>query len=136
MKSNPTCFKVQSRWLAALAGAACLAMSAAAPADEARPCAEFVQKFCKGVEPGGGRIAKCMKEHESELSPACRAKIAEVKDERREIVDACRQDVQKECKGVQPGGGRILECLKDHEATLSPQCKEKLAEAKRMKQHE
>jgi hypothetical protein len=27
------------------------------------------------VKPGGGRILKCLKEHESELSPACNEKL-------------------------------------------------------------
>jgi len=32
-------------------------------------------------------------------------------------------DVEKFCNGVQPGKGRIQECLKNHEADLSPDCK-------------
>lgn len=36
---------------------------------------------------------------------------------------ACRADAQKVCAGVQPGGGRVLDCLTQHEAELSPDCK-------------
>jgi hypothetical protein len=36
---------------------------------------------------------------------------------------ACRADVEKLCKGIQPGGGRIAMCLKQHEAELSAECK-------------
>ncbi|HEX9860282.1 MAG TPA: hypothetical protein VGB23_03705, partial [Nitrospirota bacterium] len=32
-------------------------------------------KFCKEVEHGKGRIFRCLMEHESELSPACREKL-------------------------------------------------------------
>lgn len=36
---------------------------------------------------------------------------------------ACKEDVDKFCKDVQPGGGRIMQCLKQHSADLSPACK-------------
>ena len=42
---------------------------------------------------------------------------------------ACRADFQRLCQGTQPGGGRILACLKDHDAELSPDCKQALAAA-------
>src|SRR5580693_6554449 len=36
----------------------------------------------------------------------------------------CTADAQRLCAGVQPGGGRILACLKDHKDSLSDQCKQ------------
>ena len=33
---------------------------------------------------------------------------------------ACRADAQKLCAGAKPGGGRVMACLKQHEAELSP----------------
>lgn len=63
------------------------------PADAARGkrgegkgvCAEDVQKFCKDVKPGEGRIAACLKEHEKEISKACseRKSAAKARGERR-----------------------------------------------------
>ncbi len=35
---------------------------------------------------------------------------------------ACKEDVAKLCKDVQPGEGRIMECLKSHQAEVSPAC--------------
>lgn len=35
----------------------------------------------------------------------------------------CKADAQKFCAGVQPGQGRIIACLKQHAAELSPACK-------------
>jgi Cysteine rich repeat len=37
---------------------------------------------------------------------------------------ACAGDAQKLCAGVQPGGGRIVACLKEHKDELSDQCKQ------------
>ena len=46
----------------------------------------------------------------------------------------CKEDRQTLCKDVKPGQGRIIKCLKENEAKLSPACKthleEKTAEAK------
>jgi hypothetical protein len=37
---------------------------------------------------------------------------------------ACAVDLQRLCAGVQPGGGRILACLKQHQNQVSPGCKQ------------
>ena len=40
------------------------------------PCKADVEKFCKNVEQGKGRVARCLKEHKAELSQACRDGLA------------------------------------------------------------
>jgi hypothetical protein len=40
---------------------------------------------------------------------------------------ACAEDTQKLCAGVQPGGGRIVACLKEHKDSLSDRCKQAAA---------
>jgi len=97
-------------------------------AEKDRPCADDVAKFCKGIQPGGGRIAKCLQENENNLSPACKERIAEVKEKIAEFRQACKDDVMNFCKDVKPGGGRILQCLKEHQNALSPECKAKMVE--------
>jgi hypothetical protein len=86
-------------------------------------CQPDAGKFCKGIKPGGGRIAACLKAHESELSPACHKLVDRVETAVREVHEACKNDVEKLCQGIRPGGGRILACLKSHEAELSGPCK-------------
>jgi hypothetical protein len=40
---------------------------------------------------------------------------------------ACKADVEKLCAGVQPGGGRIRECMKAHRDQISDACKTAIA---------
>jgi hypothetical protein len=86
-------------------------------------CKADEEKFCKDVKPGQGRIVRCMKAHENELSQGCRALIAEGREKEQEFVRSCKSDETKFCKDVKPGGGRIIHCLKGHQAELSPACK-------------
>ena len=72
--------------------------------EDGGPCAEDLAKFCKDVQPGGGRIAKCLKEHEKELSATCTQHIAEVQSRWKEANQACHDDVLKFCKDVKPDG--------------------------------
>jgi hypothetical protein len=96
-------------------------------------CNEDIQKFCKDVKPGEGRIIACLKQHEAELSEGCKH-ASQTKHGHMPWAGpgaACKGDVQKFCKDVQPGGGRIIKCLEDHKAELSPECaaQEKTAHA-------
>ena len=38
-------------------------------------CASDMEKFCPGVEPGQGRLLKCMKTQLDKISPACRERV-------------------------------------------------------------
>ena len=100
-------------------------------------CEGDVKKFCAGVQPGGGRIARCLQQHTNELSDACRGqgeKMRERGEARRETMrdlrQACRDDVAKFCSNVKPGGGRIAQCLKAHQSELSQSCASAMKEAK------
>jgi len=41
---------------------------------------------------------------------------------------ACMSDVKALCGSVQPGGGRIRDCMKEHRAQLSLTCKAAIAD--------
>jgi Golgi apparatus protein 1 len=38
----------------------------------AEACRPDVERFCKTVEPGEGRVHNCLRENYGQLSPACR----------------------------------------------------------------
>ena len=40
----------------------------------------------------------------------------------------CADDIEKYCKDTKPGGGRLLNCLKEHETELSESCRGKISE--------
>lgn len=43
------------------------------------------------------------------------------------IKSACEADARRFCPDVKPGGGRILQCLRQHDAELAPGCREAVA---------
>jgi hypothetical protein len=86
------------------------------------PCAADAKKFCGNEKPGEGRIAKCMKSHEAELSPACQSEMKRVEQRVEQVKEECNADAKKFCQGIRPGQGRILACLKSHQAELAPAC--------------
>ncbi len=95
-------------------------------------CAEEIEQYCKDVKPGGGRLLACLKEHESDLSPTCREKVAELEKMIKEAVQTCAADIERYCKGIQPGEGRIAKCLKEHIEEISPDCREKVHGIRKM----
>lgn len=97
---------------------------------QAHPCVADARKLCNDVQPGEGRIAACLKQHESELSAACKEKQASFRDQVQELTQACKDDVQKFCATVEPGAGRIARCLEQNADHLSAQCK---AEGEKMR---
>ncbi|MDD4975682.1 MAG: cysteine rich repeat-containing protein [Bacteriovorax sp.] len=98
-------------------------------------CAADVKKFCASVEKGQGRIVKCLKEHEKEISPDCLGQLAASKEKMRakakDIYTNCKDDLQKLCKEAAAGKGGKLKCLENKKDQLSAKCKETLPEAKK-----
>ena len=50
-----------------------------------------------------------------------------------ELTGACLKDAKALCPGVQPGGGKIRDCLKTHIKDLSDECKDVLVKAVNVK---
>jgi len=95
-------------------------------AEEALICADDIEKYCKEIKPGGGRLLECLKSHETELSLSCRGKIGELQGIIKGCEQACSGDIAQFCKDVQPGGGRIIKCLRRHDKELSSSYSSKL----------
>jgi hypothetical protein len=87
-------------------------------------CAPDVKAQCAGHKPGEGRRA-CVKMHFKDFSLRCQLALVKLAAIRK----ACRADAEKNCADIEPGGGRIETCLKDHFADLSDGCKETISQA-------
>jgi hypothetical protein len=46
------------------------------------------------------------------------------------VRQACRADIEKLCPGVQPGGGRVMQCMRQHTAEISDPCKSAMMSAR------
>jgi hypothetical protein len=86
-------------------------------------CKTDIEKFCKDIKPGGGRIWACLKSNGDRLSQECANHMALAREKSREFRQACKGDVEKFCTGIAAGKGRIVSCLKSHEAELSEACR-------------
>jgi hypothetical protein len=90
-------------------------------------CSEDVKKFCTGVEKGQGRLVKCLKNHDKEISPACNTKLTAGREKMREKAKAiyanCKDDLQKFCKEATKGHGGKMKCLEDKKDQISEKCK-------------
>jgi hypothetical protein len=108
-----------------------LCWAGAAAAQGPPACAEDAQRFCADVQPGGGRIMQCLRQHAAELSSGCKDAMQRLGGPggRKSMMRGnpwakdCEADVAKFCQGVQPGGGRIMQCLQGHAGELSSACK-------------
>ena len=80
--------------LRSIAVAALLSIGVASAADAppskgdrraaAEACRADAERLCANVEKGGGRRMMCLREHESQLSPACKTGLAEMAANRKD----------------------------------------------------
>jgi Curli production assembly/transport component CsgG/Cysteine rich repeat len=103
--------------------AAQLTEAASTAANNAKVCSADVQRLCKDVQKGKGRIIQCLKDHRQDLSPDCREELSEKREKQQRAAADCKADMQRLCKDVRPGGGRLFACLKEHTGDLSPACR-------------
>lgn len=61
----------------------------------------------------------------------CISQTASAQELTAEQRNACMGDYERYCKGVAPGGGRIIACLAKENDKLTPACKKVLAAAEK-----
>ena len=111
-------------------------------------CRSDYPKVCAGVPTGGAPALQCLDKNKAKLSPACEKAVTAAgggaaapaaptvivlrpmrpREELMVLRSACGADVRTICGGVQPGGGRIVQCLATNAASLSPACKDVLSQ--------
>jgi len=97
----------------------------AAPAQEkggGSACRADAQRFC-AQSSGREKIVDCLIDHQQDISDECYDFLkARLNQQRGGGANACKEDVAQYCKGVEPGGGRIVNCLIDHQKDISDGC--------------
>jgi cysteine rich repeat protein len=95
----------------------------------AQSCQTELQTYCSQVTPGQNRLLACLYSHGDKLSAQCETALyqsASALDRAIStlayLADQCRADIDSKCATVQPGQGRIAQCLRDHKDSLSEPC--------------
>lgn len=84
-------------------------------------CREDYHRMCSYVAPGDGRVARCLMDHQRELSPYCLRAIRIASS-----VEACYGDYERFCRGV-PRGPQAFRCLAGKMDLLMPACRQVVA---------
>src|SRR4249919_3295574 len=85
-------------------------------------CATDIKKACANIEPGNLRIATCLKEHVTDLSDVCKARLAEVAAAGK----TCRADIEKQC-GTERRRIQKVACIRNALSNFSDDCKAAVA---------
>lgn len=92
-------------------------------------CEADAEKYCSGLPLDSQKAFMCMIAYEDKLSTVCKLGIEEAAMSLQMSataldysVRACEADADKFCLDVQPGDGRIVGCLRKHEAKVSKDC--------------
>jgi len=92
------------------------------------PCTEEIRVYCADVQPGGGRILKCLQDNESKLSPACMQRMHDFQVAVSGPMGACRDDWVAYCYHPRASTERqaMIACLRMNEARVSGGCRKAL----------
>jgi hypothetical protein len=116
--------------LAAVGPSAAQTMSYAdAISQLAAACGKDVQKYCRGVELGGGKLKACLDANAGRVSPQCQQtrvtvyqSISRRAAAQRNIGDICDADIERLC-GTSHADAHLVECLVSvAPAAVSPAC--------------
>ena len=112
-------------------------------------CSQDLQQFCHGVQPGEGRLIRCLSSHQSQLSPSCISRLAAARPApgvappsestqssglpsanppaahavtETALRASCGPDVKRLCDGIFRNNSGVIKCLSAHRMELSVTC--------------
>ena len=111
-------------------------------------CRGDYMNVCGSVPTGGPASLACLQQHAGSVSPGCQQALAALggtgapapggmapssppaaapppmspREEVQVLRSACRYDYARFCRGIQPGGGRVIACLYANGPSLTPGC--------------
>ncbi len=100
-----------------------------------KSCGPDIEKFCKKVNLGNGRIENCLAENASSVSAQCKADYAKVYvmlaarfAAQEAVPKLCAGDVNRLCPDITRGKGYTLQCLLN-KRRLSAKCSQGITDA-------
>jgi hypothetical protein len=143
-----------ARWsiVTFFAASAAFAQTGGRPGEIAKlraDCGQEIQRLCRGVEPGGGRIVECLLSHRGRLTSACNSVLPAARASLmpnspvRSMAPAyqarpaggnrvasagnfraaCGHDAQSLCAGASREDHGVFKCLVSHRVELSATCR-------------
>ncbi len=86
-------------------------------------CTPDIERYCETVEPGDGRILRCLQEHQPHLSANCQSTLEAANSKLAELRWTCAPDVIRLCRASLGTDRRgIVRCLQSHQAEISAPC--------------
>lgn len=87
----------------------------------ANECAQEQKKYCQGVDPGRGQLARCLSDYQDYLSPACAKTLKDYKA-KTTAKNPCHEDLAEFCSDIPSDPLNFDYCLLRNESRLSPKC--------------
>ena len=92
-------------------------------------CDKDIKEHCDGLGNNAQKIFMCLAAYEDQLSLECKTGILEAAMSVRMgaaaieySIFACEADADKHCLDVEPGEGRLINCIKANEDEVSKEC--------------
>ena len=99
-------------------------------------CGADIDKYCKNVNLGGGKIKACLERNSAKVAAGCKSSAAQAfaslqrrAQARIDVLRVCDRDAARLCQGVQRGDGQILECMIMARRAVSPPCNQAITDA-------
>jgi outer membrane protein OmpA-like peptidoglycan-associated protein len=102
----------------------------------AAACGNDIDKICKKVDLGGGRVQQCLEQNQASVSANCKATIGNLRIQlqkraaaRAAVMRICDADIRRLCAGIQPGDANLMECFSAAKRNVSARCRAAIADA-------
>jgi hypothetical protein len=120
MHHNPPRLRLAAILWAVTSASVCV--HAAAP----NPCTADIDRFCAGVAPGDGRLARCLGEtHVDQISENCRKHLKRtlLRTQLFDVEDDCLDAAQRLCFDAVLLGGEFEDCMDERRDALPGACR-------------
>jgi|APFre7841882724_1041349.scaffolds.fasta_scaffold10543_3 hypothetical protein len=79
-------------------------------------CRSDARSLCRGMRPGNGAIAECLRKQMDKLSPACAAALPQA-------TNPCAQELRQRCEAAgHTGPAALSKCMRGRTVEVSPEC--------------